>query len=187
MSTFKTLSLVCVIAVTGCASGPTIVVDRDPGANLATYKTFAFFDRQDTDRSRYSTILTQHLKQATRAELERLGYVYDESQPELRVNFILDVEDRQELRASPGSLGFVGPRGYGGWGGYGAWGGYELNTVNYKAGTLRVDLVDAQRNALVWQAVAEGTIGREALENPSVAIGRTVAGMFSNFPGAPAK
>ena len=181
MSTFKTLSLVCVIAVTGCASGPTIVVDRDPGANLATYKTFAFFDRQDTDSSRYSTILTQHLKQATRAELERVGYVYDETAPELRVNFILNVQDRQELRTTPSSLGFVGRRAYLGWG------GYELETINYKAGTLRVDIVDAARNALVWQGIAEGTVGKNEQQDPGAAIRRAVAGLFSNFPGAPAK
>jgi hypothetical protein len=182
MHNLKRLSLIGVLVLAaGCASGPSILVDRDPTADLQAYRTFGFYDRQDTDRSRYSTIVTQHLKQATRTELERLGYVYDESAPELRVNFILEVEQRQELRTSPGSLGFVGPRGYG------AWGGYDLTTVSYKAGTLRVELVDAARNALVWQGVAEGTLDGAALENPGATVGRTIAGMFSNFPGAPAR
>jgi hypothetical protein len=166
-------------AVAGCATGPDVVVDRDPAVDLGAYKTFAFFERPDTDRSRYSTLVTQHLKTATRAELARLGYVYDESRPDLRVNFVLNVQERQELRSSPTSVGFVGPRPYLGWG------GYDLETVQYKAGTLRIDLVDAGRNALVWQGVAEGRVQSAALENPGEAIGRVVAELFSGFPGSP--
>jgi Domain of unknown function (DUF4136) len=183
MLSFKPLLGLAVLAtlVAGCASGPAIVADRDPSADLESYATFAFFERSDTDRNRYSTLVTEHLKRATRAELERLGYVYDESAPALRVNFLLDVQEREELRASPTGLGFAGPRGYR------AWGGYDLTTVSYKAGTLRIDLVDVERRALVWQGVAEGTLDAAALENPGAAIGRVVAHMFSNFPGSPVK
>jgi hypothetical protein len=183
MHTFTLKSFAAIViafaAVAGCATRPAVVVDRDPTADFGAYTTFAFFERADTDRSRYSTLVTQHLKAATRAELARLGYVYDERAPDLRVNFVLNVQERQELRTSPTSLGFVGPRPYL------AWGGYDLETVSYKAGTLRIDLVDAGRNALVWQGVAEGRVQSTALENPSEAIGRVVAEIFSGFPGSP--
>jgi Domain of unknown function (DUF4136) len=176
----KTASLIgLLVALTGCATAPDVVVDQDPAANLSAYKTFAFFERAETDQGRYSTILTQHLKQATRAELERRGYVYDEAAPQLRVNFMLNVEERQELRRSPATVGFVGPRGYR------AWGGYDLTTVSYKAGTLRIDLVDSRRNALVWQGLAEGRVGADALHNPGPAIGRVVAEIFTKFPASP--
>jgi hypothetical protein len=173
------LACVALVGLAGCATTASIVVDQDPAADLASYTTFGFSDDLATDRdTSYSTILTQHLKRATRVELERLGYVYDESAPELRVNFFLHVEDRQDLRTTPVTPGLIGFRGYG------AWGGYELETVNYKAGTLRVHLVDTQRNSLVWQGIAEGHVRRAAIENPSSAVGTVIAEIFSRFPGA---
>ena len=153
-------------------------VDRDPRADLADYKTFAFFDHLETDRSRYSSLLTEHLKSATRAELERLGYVYDERAPQLRVNFFLNVQDRQEIHATPSS-GLFGLRFYS------AWGGYDVRTEQYKAGTLSIDLVDARRNSLIWEGIAEGRVPSKALDDPGTALGKVVAELFSRFPNAP--
>src|ERR1043165_5992487 len=106
------------LVLAGCASTPAVRVDRDPRADLASYKTFAFFDQIETDGGRYSSLLTEHLKTSTRTELERLGYVYDERKPQLRVNFFLSVADRQEIRATPTAPGPLGWRFYGAWGGY---------------------------------------------------------------------
>jgi hypothetical protein len=169
---------VLVASLAGCATTADIVVDQDPSANLGSYRTFGFIDDVATDGdASYSSLVTQHLKQATRVELERLGYVYDERAPDLRVNFFLNVAKRQEIRSMPISgapVGFLG---------YGPWRGYGIETVQYKEGTLRIDLVDASRNSLVWQGVAEGKLRREALENPGRAVGAIVAEIFGRFPG----
>jgi hypothetical protein len=181
MRNFSLLPVIAVLlAAAGCASGPAVLVDQDPTADLASYRTFAFFDEVATDRdSRYSTLLTEHLRRATRVELERLGYVYDEQAPQLRVNFFLNVQDRQEIRATPAAGGFFGYRLYP------SWAGYDVQSVSYKAGTLSIDLVDAGRNSLVWQGLVEGKVRREALEDPGVAIGKIVAEIFGSFPNHP--
>ncbi len=173
---FRALTL-SVLLISGCASGPTIVADKAPEADLSAYRTFAFFDHVTTDNTTYSTILTSHLKQTTRRELERLGYVYDETDPQLRVNFFLKVEERQEVRSTPTSGGFYGYRFY-------SWGGVSIDTIDYKAGTLSIDLVDASRNALVWHGLAEGRVRDDAIRNPGPAIGSVVAEIFSAFPGS---
>ncbi|HEX2672156.1 MAG TPA: DUF4136 domain-containing protein, partial [Polyangiaceae bacterium] len=116
---------------------------------------------------------------ATRAQLERNGYTYSESEPELLVNFYLKVVNKQELRSTGGYYGYRA--GY-----YGTWTGYPyVETINYKQGTLNVDLVDAKRKQLVWQGVAEGEVSEEAQQNPGPAIDRVVAEIFSNFPNPP--
>ena len=166
------------LVLAGCASTPAVRIDRDPVADLASYKTFAFFDQVEIDGGRYSSLLTEHLKTSTRAELERLGYVYDERAPQLRVNFFLSVAYAQEIHATPAP----GPLG---WRFYGAWGGYDVHTEQYKAGTLSIDLVDTGRNSLVWEGVAEGKVRREALDDPGAAVHKIVAEMFSRFPGSP--
>lgn len=162
-----------VAVASGCASGPTIRVDRDPAVDMSTYQTFAFFDQVATDRAQYSTIVTSHLKEATATELKRLGYTYDERSPQLRVNFFLKIADRQEIRSTP-STGVYRYR----------FGLSDIETKEYKAGTLGVDLVDAKRNALVWQGVAEGRLRDNASRNSGSAIDAAVAEIFRNFPNA---
>lgn len=176
------------VLLAGCATGPTIRVDKDPAANLSVYKTFAYFDQVTTDRANYSTIVTSRLKQATRTQMERVGYKYSEQEPDLRVNFNLNIQQMQDVRSTPSmntGAGFYGYRG----GMYGAWGGYpyDVETVNYKAGTLSIDLVDARKNTLVWQGLAEGKVKEKSIKDPGPAIDAVVAEIFSNFPNPPAK
>lgn len=67
-----------------------------------------------------------------------------------------------------------------------AWAGFrDIDTVNYKAGTLRIDLVDVVRKASVWQAVAEGKITEEAQNNPGPVVDEIVRNMFRQFPDKP--
>ncbi|HYQ02265.1 MAG TPA: DUF4136 domain-containing protein [Polyangiaceae bacterium] len=173
------LALLLVMPVSGCASGPQIRVDMDARANMKAYKTFAFFNTLSTDDPAYASLLSTRLKNATRAQLERNGYTYSETEPELLVNFYLKVVNKQELRSTGGYYGYR--HGY-----YGTWTGYPyVETINYKEGTLSVDLVDAKRKQLVWQGVAEGEVSEEAQQNPGPAIDRVVTEIFSNFPNPP--
>jgi len=176
---FSVLALLLSVLATSCATGPEIRVDMDARANMKAYKTFAFFETVSTDGPAYASLLSTRLKAATRTQLEKNGYVYAAHQPDLLVNFYLKVVNKQELRSSGGYYGYR--QGY-----YGTWTGYpSVETVNYKQGTLSVDLVDAKQKQLVWQGVAEGTVSEESQQNPGPAIDRVVAQIFSNFPNPP--
>jgi hypothetical protein len=167
-----------------CESGPTIRADADPSANLASYKTFGFFDRVSTDKSAYTTIVSTRLKEATRREMEKRGYTYAESNPQLLTNFNINISDKTDVRSTPSaSAGFYGYRA----GMYGAWAGYpqDVQTVHYQEGTLSIDLVDAQKQQLVWQGVAQGRVNKEAIQNPGPAIDKVVGDIFAKFPGSP--
>ena len=157
------------VLAAGCTSGPNIRLDRNPTADLDAYRSFAFFEPVSTDGSLYTTIISGRLKKATRDELERRNYVYDERNPDLRVNFSLSMMDRQELRAIP-APGFLGAR------------FSDLDTVDYRQGTLSVDVVDAHKQELVWQGVAEGRINKKSVENPGPAVDKVVGDMFTGFP-----
>ena len=182
-------ALSSLVLIAGCASGPKIMVDKDPGVDMTTFKSFGYFDQVATDRAQYTTIITNRLKQATRDQLERRGYTYTEDSPDLRVNFYLKVVEKQEVRSSPSvGVGYGGFYGYRG-GAYGAWASYpyDVDTVDYRQGTLSIDLVDAKKNALVWQGLAEGRVSEEARQNPGPAIDAVVAEIFANFPNGPPK
>lgn len=176
-------AMMAVAFVAGCASGPSIRVDGDPGADFSAYRSFGFFEPLATDKAGYSTLLTARLKEATRRELEAKGLAYDESSPDLRVNFNVNVVDKTEVRSSPSVSAGYGYYGYRG-GMYGAWSGYpyDVETTNYRQGTLTIDVVDAARKALVWQGVAEGRITKEIRENPAGAVDAAVTQILAGYP-----
>jgi hypothetical protein len=166
-----------------CASGPKVRADADPSVNLASYKTFGFFDQLSTDKSKYSTMITTRLKDATRRELKMRGY--EEAQdPQLLLNFNTNVENRTDVQSTPSSAGFYGYRA----GMYGAWGGYpqDVHTTHYQEGTLAIDVVDAAKKQLVWQGVAQARLTKSMLENPGDTIDSVVTDIFAKYPVPPA-
>lgn len=177
------LGFVLVIGLAACASGPKIRVDGDPAANIPAYRTFAYFGSVATDKAGYSTILTGRLKAAATRELEARGYKYSESSPELLINFNVNVVDKTEVYSTPSTgvgYGYYGYRA----GMYGAWAGYprDIETRNYRQGTLSIDVVDAAKKALVWQGIAEARITTKMRENPGEAVDSIVTEILTSFP-----
>ncbi|NRF67326.1 DUF4136 domain-containing protein [Aquincola sp. S2] len=164
--------LAAVLAATGCASKPDVRHDQDAAFDVKAYRTFAFYEPATLH---YTTLLEQRLRQATREQLERAHYVYDERDPDLRVNYLLQVVDKQALRSTPSPrLGYRG------------WNGGNLETIDVREGTLAIDLVDARRNLLMWRAVAEGRIDDKAAQQPGPAIDAVVAELFTRLPAGAA-
>ena len=183
----KAICLSAAIAVgllaSACASGPQVRADADPSVNFSAYKTFGFFDQLATDRSKYSTMITSRLKDATRRELQRRGYE-EASAPQLLVNFNTNVENRTDVQSTPSAgAGFYGYRA----GMYGAWGGYpqDVHTTHYQEGTLAIDIVDASKKQLVWQGVAQARLTKSMLENPGDTIDSVVTDIFAKYPVPP--
>jgi hypothetical protein len=142
------------LVATACTSGPEIRRDVSPSASFGTYKTFAFFPELATDRAGYETVFTARLKDATRRQMEMKGYTYAETDPD----------------------GYRGGYGY-------AMSTPTVETYEYKQGTLTIDLVDRAKNALVWNATAEGRVSKEARKNPGPAIDAVVTEMMAPLPG----
>lgn len=176
-STPKTLVSLAAVGLLALAAGCTTTSidvrrDQDPSADLRSYQTFAFYEDAPGGTPGYATLIGQRLKQATREQLERQDYVYSERNPDLKVALHLVVREKQEVRSAPGARGFHGYRG---------WVSTDIETVDYKQGTLAIDLVDAKRNALVWHGVAEGRLDAKSMEQPGpaidAAVGQILAGL----------
>jgi len=174
------MALICAggVLAAGCQTAPRVRAEAAPGTDMARYGTFGFFEKLGTDQHGYTTIATAHLKEAVTRELEARG-LHPAANPDLLVNFYVQTKDKVE--SYPGSLGF----GYSrfGWHGVG-WGmGYDMPDVHtYTEGTLTIDLVDRQKNALAWQGVAVGRLGERALRQPAVAVKSAVSAVFEKYP-----
>lgn len=167
------------ILLAACATGPEIRHDVNPAAEFATYRTFGYFSPLATNRPGYETVFTTRLKNATRRAMESKGYTYSESSPDLLVNFFANVQEKQELRSVPAPGYYTYRAGF-----YGGWGPTAVETITYREGTLTVDVVEARRKMLVWQATAEGTVTDDVRRNPGPAIDSVVAQMMAPLPAA---
>jgi hypothetical protein len=175
-------AFLCIAALFGCASKPASFAEQDPHVDLYAFKTFSFMEPAPglpsgappgpPSGAGYSTLVDQRLKEATRAQLEGLGYVYDESNAELRVNIVLAVQDRAEIRSTPNA----GPMGYMGWG------ASNIETVQYRYGTLVIDLVDAKRRTMVWRGVAGDRITRKNMQDVDGTVRDAVRELFAKYP-----
>ncbi len=183
----RVLAVMAALLIGACASNPPIHRDTNPAATFAIYKTFGFYSPLATDKASYESLFSQHLKDATRRMMESKGYVYSDRGADLLLNFYVNVKDVQEVRSTPGAAGYAGyPGGY-----YGYRGGYyrgfntaTIETVNYKQGTLTIDLVDAKQKVLAWTATVEGRVSNDAIRNPGPAIDTLVSNMMAPVPEA---
>lgn len=180
------LLLIAAGVLGGCATNParTITIDQDRSADFSAFRSYGFPVELGTDRAGYSTLITSYFKQAVDREMQKRGFYYSHSDPDLLVNFFANVRDVTDIRRSPQvalGYGYFGYR----YGLYGAWPHYQdsVETVHYKVGTANVDIVDADRSQLIWEGVAEGRLTRDAMQNPQAAIDAVVAELFMRFPG----
>jgi hypothetical protein len=164
----------------GCASGPSIFVNSDPGANFAAYRTYNFETPLGTDRSGYSSLLSQYLRTATARELEARGYTRSDT-PDLLINFNVKTKDKIQTTTTPSGPSYGGYYGYRS-GYYGVWNGYDTQVTQYTEGTLTVDVIDAARKQLVWDGTAVGRVREEARKNPQPAIDKVITEIFAEYP-----
>ncbi len=175
------IATVATILFSGCATPPKIYINEDPAADFSGYRTYDFEDELGTDRSGYSSLLSQYLKNAVSREMETRGYSLSDN-PDLFVNFYLLSQDKIKTTQTPSSSGaYYGYRG----GRYNTWGGYsgtETRVTQYTEGTLNIDLVEAKRDQLVWEGTLVGKITEEVRNNLEPIIGQAVAEIFKSYP-----
>jgi hypothetical protein len=174
--------ILCVLGtLAACATGPQLRVNLDQSADFGRYHTFGFPAETGTDRGGYSTLLTSYFKKAVTREMEARGYRYAETNPDLLVNFYVNVRHESETRPRLGmGYGYYGYR----YGLYTAWPLYDLDeTVRYRVGTANIDIVDAAKKQLLWEGVAEGQITDKDMDNPQKTVDTVVTQIFSRFQG----
>ena len=187
MGTFRiatrVLLLAAVALLAACATGPRITAEADPQADFSRYRSFAFFSPLAIEPQGYSSAATERMKAAARAQMESRGYVYSEDDPDLWVNINAYTQRRTDVTSMPSVD-------YAYYYSYRARGYYVVpywrdrtDVYRYTEGTLNVDLVDVERNRLVWEGIAVGRVTRE--NDPArrdARIDQTMAEIFERFP-----
>ena len=170
--------------ITGCGGGGKIRADYDPSADFSQYKTYNFFADAGPEETNYQSFFSQYMIAAISREMEARGYTKSDD-PDLLVNFNARLQDKTDVRTTPAPTMGMGYYGYRG-GFYDPWGGYgyatETHVRQYTEGTFNIDLVDARRKKLVWEAVGVGKVTDELLENLEQKVNEGVPEFFATYP-----
>jgi Domain of unknown function (DUF4136) len=154
------LSLGLMAVPGGAVAGPKASAAADTTVDLRQYQTFGFASPLGTDQSGYQS----------QAQLEARGMRLDEANPQLIVNFNARLDDKMRVSTTPAPTMTMGMgRGYYGYRGgmYNTWPMYQDQTTvsQYKEGTLNIDIVDASRKQLVWEAVVTDKFTEKKRDN----------------------
>lgn len=170
------------LLLAGCATGPRITSEVDPEADFGSYRTFGFYTPLALEKEGYATPTTDRIKAATRAQLESRGYTYTTQQPDLWVNLNAYMQERTDVTSFPtvdysyyysyrARAYFAVPY----------WRD-QTQVRQYTEGTLNVDLVDRQKNRLVWEGIAVGRIAKLKPAERAARIDSTLAEIFARYP-----
>lgn len=178
-------ALVLLTLLSACATGARIQTTQAPGVDLSAYQRFAFVEPLGTDRAGYASLISRQLVFSTRRELEELGMSYAENSADadLLVNFHAHLDERIRTREVPEP--YMGPTFWDyRYGFYTPWPAYSTRTEidQVTEGTLVVDLIDAEKNEMVWEGSARNTVTERTRRNAASLIDETVARMFQSFP-----
>ena len=143
MKKLKFLPLLLVVFVLTSCTTVRVVSDYDREANFSEYKTFAFY-KPGIDRAEISDLDKKRILRAIDAELTAKGLTKAES-PELLVSIY--TKERERVDVYNNNFGW-------GWGWNPWWYGGMGNTVSRSTeGSLYIDLIEAEKNELVWQGI----------------------------------
>jgi hypothetical protein len=173
-------SLLGLLAMTGCASGPTIRSNVDQSVDFTRFQTFGFMQPLSTDREGFQSFISRDLMAAAERELVALGLKRTDTNPDLLVNFSANLDQRLRVTQTPQtSASAFGShrRGF-----YSTWPSYRTEVRQYTQGTLVVDVVDAARMQLVWEGVAAQRITQSRADNIGPVIDQAMQEVFAQFP-----
>jgi hypothetical protein len=182
----KILSITAILAVaagaSGCAGDP-IRSDYDPTADFSQYNTYNFFADAGPEETNYQSFFSQYMVAAISREMEMRGYTKSDD-PDLLVNFNAILQEKTDVRTTPAPMygGYYGYRGgfYDPWMGYGY--AQETHVSQYTEGTFNIDLVDARKKKLVWEAVGTGRISQKMLDELEERVNAGVPKFFAKYP-----
>lgn len=182
------LSTLCILTslffLSACQqTGPRIETRKDDSVNFAEYQTYALLK---TGRAASpDNEIAQYFINSIREQMDALGYTYSEQQPDLLINYQVNIQNllKERGNAEPARV---------------TEGGYYTHSQELyqgmpateehtrlfieRKGAARIDIIDANKRQVIWQGDAEGHLTEAALIQPEEPIRATVADLLRDLP-----
>jgi hypothetical protein len=171
-------------------AGSCAVTDLDRTANFNEYRTFAWGEPENkVDNPVYnSELIDRNIKSTVEKEFLKRGIVENKSNPDFIVRYRTHTEEKQETYGTGYhrpvyfySPFLFYPYAY-------AWGmpymfGSVPRTYTYTSGTLIIDIIDKQTEALVWRGSVKGNV--EQVSNLERQIEKGIKAIMKKYPVTP--
>jgi hypothetical protein len=182
-------SAIAIIALTftglllSCGPSLKVTTDHDSSVNLHQYHTFSLYKLEGKNDA-ISELNANRINAAVKSEMVKKGFTENTTSPELLVNTIAILKDRQSVSSNTDFYGYGGAYRPYAWGG--GMGGVSASTTynveNYKDGSLIIDIVEAASKKLIWQGTGNSEIDKP-LKDPDTQIPAAVTKIMASFPG----
>lgn len=175
--------LICFL--TACSSSIQIRSDSDPAADFGSFKTWNFFDQLGIEGGYNSPIYGEHFRTAITREMSQRGYRKGNN-PDLLVNVTFRADDKVSMKAytrpymSGAYYGVPGGAQYGSALGVGV--GVSSRATKTTEASVFIDMVDKQKDRMVWQGVAVFEATDKVAQQLRDATYTVVNKVFAEYP-----
>ena len=153
--------------------------DYNKDIDFSNLKTYAF-SKQGVDKVKINDIDKKRILKAIDVELYNKGFRKSSIEPDFIISFFTKTTEKVNFYPSHNYYGSMVQSPYAGIGHYaGSW--YQ-NSYNYNEGVLVIDIVDSNKNELVWQGIGKGYIYTDKPEKKSEKISAMVRKILLQFP-----
>ena len=177
---FQGIGVLTLAAIlSGCASGPNVITNADPSADMMSVRTFDFLKTLSTDRGNVQTLLSTQLIAATTEELGMRGLQREQNNPDVLINFLLETHEQIRSRNTGASVSTMHRSGrYSGWGATMSTPTIEQTTQ----GALSIDMIDPARNQIIWEGTATSRVTDRMRANQEESVREFVTAILADFP-----
>jgi hypothetical protein len=151
--------------------------DYNEEINFTEFKTYAF-SKSGIDKVEINDIDKKRILRAIDVELYNKGYRKSSIEPDFLINFFTKTNKKIDYYPSNNYYGYAVP--YGGMGRYAS--SWYLNSFSYNEGVLFIDIIDRNKNELVWQGIGKGYIYNDKPDNKNEKIKDMVNKILLQFP-----
>lgn len=171
-----TMAAIGALAAAGCAT-MNVSSHVERGLDVSRYHTYDWGPADTLPvgdaRLEKDPFFQDHLYGAVEKALASRGFVWSTAgAPDLLVHYHANITERIDVDR------LDAPRGYC------LADGCSIPTIQYEAGTLVIDVIDARTNRLIWRGWAQQAVKGMLADRDTMArqIERAIARMFSEFP-----
>lgn len=176
----KYLVILVTVMLAGCSGIRVLHTETGDNVDLKKYQNFDFYEVRasgDTVSALFNERINL-LKEAITIEMERRGYHYSRSNPQLLVNIGIRVKEEVQTRETDwrtdGAPRYIGQRNY-------SWKSEVIEVGRYHEGTVAIHLVDAAEKKMVWRGIVRGVVP-ESQKNVQEEIQKGLKMLFDKFP-----
>ena len=181
---FAHIALVTVAAASFVSCSSTrVTTDWDRQASFGTYTTFSWREPPASEHRPgvgASQIVDGRIRAAIAHNITAKGYTQvDPGEADLEVAYYTSLSTQLVMYNTGWGYGWgYGPR----WGfGYSFWPGWTTTTVSeYHEGTIIIDVVDRERNQLVWRGVVTSAVSKKSASQEK--IDQAMTRVLADFP-----